>query len=81
MGFALWKAPFRVDISDALRVGENQLQVRVTNTWVNRLIGDKQPGAERHTFTTYDRYEATSPLLESGLLGSDSLNAVTGRTP
>jgi hypothetical protein len=37
----LWKAPFRIDISDALHTGDNQLQVRVTNTWVNRVIGDK----------------------------------------
>jgi hypothetical protein len=72
----LWKAPFRIDITDALHAGENQLQVRVTNTWVNRLIGDKQPGAQRYAFTTFDPYAATSPLLESGLLGPVSLNAV-----
>ena len=41
-----------------------------------RLIGDKQPGAEHHAFTTFDPYEATSPLLESGLLGPVNLNAV-----
>ena len=36
----LWKPPFRVDISSALQTGVNQLDIRVTNLWVNRLIGD-----------------------------------------
>lgn len=36
----LWKRPFRLDVTDALRDGDNQLEIRVTNLWVNRLIGD-----------------------------------------
>lgn len=38
----LWKPPFRVDITPFVRVGTNDLQVEVTNLWVNRLIGDEQ---------------------------------------
>lgn len=38
----LWKPPFRVDITDALKPGENELVVRVTNLWTNRLVGDEQ---------------------------------------
>ena len=37
----LWKPPFRTDITDALKNGENQLVVKVTNLWPNRLIGDE----------------------------------------
>lgn len=66
----LWKKPFKVDVSSALKPGANLLEVKVTNLWVNRLIGDMQPDAvKKYTFTTQKFYEASSPLLPSGLLG------------
>ena len=39
----VWCAPWRVEIGDALNVGENQLEIEVANRWPNRMIGDKQP--------------------------------------
>jgi hypothetical protein len=38
----LWKEPFQVDISNAVRKGTNHLEVAITNLWPNRLIGDEQ---------------------------------------
>ncbi len=38
----LWKAPFRVDVTDALKSGKNKLEAKVVNLWINRLIGDEQ---------------------------------------
>jgi len=64
-----WKAPYRIDATGALHPGDNVLQVRVVNLWVNRLIGDQQPNAKQYTFTVRNPYKATSPLLPSGLIG------------
>ncbi len=38
----LWKPPFRVEVSRAVKAGANTLEVEVTNLWVNRLIGDSR---------------------------------------
>lgn len=38
----LWKPPFRVDVTDVVRRGDNELRVMVTTLWPNRLIGDEQ---------------------------------------
>ncbi|MBN2506965.1 MAG: hypothetical protein JXQ71_09750 [Verrucomicrobia bacterium] len=38
----LWKAPYRVDVTDALKSGDNSLEVKVVNLWINRQIGDEQ---------------------------------------
>jgi len=73
-----WKAPFRVDVTGALKPGANSVEVRVTNLWVNRLIGDQQPGVtKKYTFTTQQFYRADSPLLPSGLLGPVQLISST----
>jgi len=66
----LWKAPFRVDVTSALKAGANTLEIKVTNLWVNRLIGDQQPDVtKKYTYTAQQFYRADSPLLPSGLLG------------
>lgn len=64
-----WHAPYRLDITSALRPGENEIKIEVVNAWVNRLIGDQQPGATKFTFTDVTPYKADSPLASSGLLG------------
>jgi len=43
---SLWKPPYRIDVTDAVRAGDNALEVQVTNLWPNRLIGDEQFPAE-----------------------------------
>jgi hypothetical protein len=73
----LWKPPFRIDITSALRPGANRVEVRITNTWVNRLIGDKQPGVKPYAYATFDPYKVDSTLLPSGLLGPVALLKVS----
>ena len=72
----LWKTPYKLDITDELKPGDNTLLIQVTNLWVNRLIGDQQSYAvKKYTFTDFAPYKADSPLLPSGLLGPVRITA------
>jgi hypothetical protein len=53
----LWKPPFRADITRLLVPGENMIEVRVTNLWVNRLIGDE------HFPDEIDWYDSSGDML------------------
>lgn len=64
-----WKKPFKLNITNALKAGDNTIEIRVTNLWVNRLIGDAQPDVKNKiTFTTMPFYRGQESLLPSGLL-------------
>ena len=66
----VWHTPYRVDATAALKPGANDVEIKVVNAWVNRLIGDQQPGVTTPiTFADVKPYKAKSPLLPSGLLG------------
>jgi hypothetical protein len=47
----LWKEPYRIDITEATHPGSNDLEIRVTNLWPNRLIGDEQRAPENQFAT------------------------------
>jgi len=67
-----WKPPYRIDITDFVTAGSNEIEIKAVNTWVNRLIGDAQPGVsddEKITLTTRPFYRANSPLVPAGLIG------------
>ena len=72
----LWSPPYRTDVTGILRSGPNTLVIKVTDTWVNRLIGDDGlPSEQRRTSTTRSFYSANSPLIPSGLFGPVTLVA------
>ncbi len=72
-----WKTPFKLDITEAIKAGDNAIRVNVTNTWVNRLVGDAQPDVkQKTTFTTMPFYRKDSPLVPSGIIGEVKVNVV-----
>ena len=69
----LWCSPYSLDISQYVKQGENNLQVKVTSTWFNRLVHDASlPEAERKTWTISGP-SADAKLKEYGLLGPVNL--------
>jgi len=65
-----WKTPYRIDVTNVLKPGANAVEIKVTNPWVNRIIGDRQPNVTKtYTFTSPKYYKADSKLVPSGLLG------------
>jgi len=85
----LWKPPFRIDITGAVKAGKNKLAVEITNTWQNRLVGDAQlPKDQRYCRTNmiYSRlfYSDTEKkwkdqiLQESGLIGPVRIHTAIG---
>ena len=74
----VWSAPYRLNISDFLKKGENVIEVEVVNCWRNRLIGEKEaiPESERFTFQTSTYLDKDDELQSSGLLGPVRLLAI-----
>ncbi len=78
---ALWKAPYKVDISSAIRSGENTLTVRVVNVWHNRLVGEvvnpKTSPAPAPWTSRNPGYQSKEPLMSAGLIGPVSIRGAS----
>jgi hypothetical protein len=70
----VWTKPARIDITSAVKAGENDLEITVVNLWPNRLGHDESlPKEKRLTETNIHKFSPTSPLLPSGLIGPVNL--------
>ncbi len=78
----VWTDPWLIALTGELKPGRNELEIEITNTWVNRLIGDAAlPPAKRitrsnvalqagpRTLKPYQGFASQDPLMISGLLG------------
>jgi hypothetical protein len=73
----VWIAPYRLNISEGLKKGENQLEIEVVNLWRNQLIKDKQRAEEeKYTWLVIDDIKPKSKLQPSGLLGPVVIESV-----
>ncbi len=76
-----WAAPYRYDVTDVIKPGENNLRVEVINTWANRIIGDVNE-KENYTRTNLkvrgsrELLWSETPLVESGLMGPVTIQHV-----
>ena len=76
----VWTPPYRLNVTQWLKEGNNMLEVEVVNTWVNRLIGDQNlPEGNRPTWAwpLNNTCKADSPLQSSGLLGPVELVSIS----
>ncbi|MBA4167320.1 MAG: hypothetical protein H0X41_07250, partial [Chitinophagaceae bacterium] len=72
----VWTAPWRIEVTGSIKKGENLLEIKVVNTLVNRMIGDrKKPDAERKVWSNVDPYTSESAYHSSGLIGPVTLQS------
>ncbi|SDE57887.1 alpha-L-rhamnosidase [Mucilaginibacter pineti] len=71
-----WTPPYQVDITKALKPGSNKLEIRVVNTWANRLLGDALLPADQRKTTVVLGPDPRGGLEQSGLLGPVKIDLV-----
>lgn len=66
----LWTPPYSLDITDVIKEGNNEIEISVVNTWVNRLIGDSfLAESQRRTWSIMKDYDQKSKVVPAGLSG------------
>ena len=68
----LWKLPYQLDVTEALKPGMNQLEIKVTNEWTNRIIGDRTAPEGKKVLLGVPAggiFRGPQTLTDSGLLG------------
>jgi len=75
----VWLPPYTTRITPHLKEGLNTINVKVINTWNNRIVGDlRNPDKTPYTRTNAKiKFNADSPLLKSGLIGKAAIKFVT----
>ncbi|MGO1597516.1 MAG: glycosyl hydrolase [Sphingobacterium sp.] len=77
--YKLWAVPFRLDITDRIKVGKNTLSIEVTSTWFNRLVYDAGIPEDKRKTWTVAAPDKESPLRKTGLFGPVALHIHQGK--
>ena len=72
----LWRSPWRVDITEAIKAGENELEISIVNLWPNRLVGDNNLPEEQRRTRTEMFFGGPDYQFASGLLGPVTIQTV-----
>ena len=65
----VWCRPWRVDIGSVAKEKNNKLEIKVVNTWINRLLADEElPENQRITWVASPAIRAQKPM-PAGLFG------------
>ena len=73
----VWTAPYEVDVTEAIRRGENELIIEVQNTWANALRGaDTGKAPYRHIWTNATYRLSSEDLLPAGLVGELKMKTI-----
>jgi hypothetical protein len=82
----VWAPPYRVDVTSALKPGLNKIEIKVTNEWTNRIVGDRVGAPEKRILPSAEpaprgggAFFGPREPAESGLLGSVKLVAERAR--
>ena len=65
----LWTKPFRIEITEAIQTGQNNIKITVVNNWLNRLIGDRGKDQREKYTKTNIKIRDDWKLQKSGLIG------------
>lgn len=72
-----WIAPYKLNMNNALKDGENTIEVEVVNVWRNRLTGDKSlTETQKTTWLNVDTTTPEEALISSGLLGPVTIQTI-----
>ncbi len=73
----VWIAPYRLNVTETLQQGSNQLEIEVANLWRNRMIKDKMlPEDEKYTWTVVEDIKEGEQSHTSGLLGPVTIESI-----
>jgi hypothetical protein len=82
----VWAPPYRLNVTAELKPGTNEIEIKVTNEWTNRIVGDRLAPPEKRVLPQAEpaprgggAFFGPREPAESGLLGSVKLVAERAR--
>ena len=74
----VWAPPYRLDITGALKPGTNKLEIKVTNQWTNRQIGDRLLPPDKRILAPPNSRAAGQGNAGGGAFGRPQILAESG---